>query len=102
LIVGPENMPARRSLQRNAEDLGFEVEAVYDGISGLKRACAKHFNLVLVAECLPDASAIKWIQGLKVLNPDAHAVVVTSNYTPLNKKKRFARCWFQRVCAGKF
>jgi ActR/RegA family two-component response regulator len=95
-------MPARRSLQRNAEDLGFEVEAVYDGISGLKRACAKHFNLVLVAECLPDASAIKWIQGLKVLNPDAHAVVVTSNYTPLNKKKRFARCWFQRVCAGKF
>jgi hypothetical protein len=51
-------MPARRSLQRNAEDLGFEVEAVCDGASGLKRACAKHFNLELVAEYLPDASAL--------------------------------------------
>jgi DNA-binding NarL/FixJ family response regulator len=87
-------MPARRSLQRNAEDFGFEVEAVYDGASGLKRACAKHFNLELVAEYLPDASAIKWIQELKVLNPDTHAVVVTSNNTPLNKKNAFIKAGF--------
>jgi DNA-binding response OmpR family regulator len=64
-LVIEDDATVASGLQRGLAGEGFAVEAVYDGRSGLARARADHFDLIILDLMLPSLNGYKVCQELR-------------------------------------
>ena len=77
LIVEDEAKLARL-IARVLREEGYAAEAVYDGRSGLARASAEPFDLVILDWMLPDRSGIQIVRGLRAAEVGVPVLMLTA------------------------
>ncbi|ROI01678.1 DNA-binding response regulator [Chryseobacterium sp. G0240] len=67
----------------------FEVSMVYDGITGLKLALQKDFDLVITDIILPQKNGLEFCSEIKALKPDLPIIMLTALGTTDDKLEGF-------------
>lgn len=58
---------------------GYDVEGAANGVTGLTKAVAQHYALVLLDLVLPDGQGIEVLRRLRQQKPDLAVVVISSS-----------------------
>ncbi|WP_353150793.1 response regulator transcription factor [Chryseobacterium sp.] len=67
----------------------FEVSMVYDGMTGLKLALQKDFDLVITDIILPQKNGLEFCSEIKALKPDLPIIMLTALGTTDDKLEGF-------------
>ena len=65
MLVVEDEVSVARGVQRCLSADGFDVEVVHDGRSGLERARADHFNLIVLDILLPSMNGYRVCQAIR-------------------------------------
>jgi len=69
------------AFERLLEDEGFDTTTVWTGLDALKTVCGREFDLILLAEYLPDMDAEGFMRELRRAGRDMPCVVMQSAET---------------------
>ncbi len=78
-----------RLITKGLQEAEFEVSMAYDGVTGLKLAHQKDFDLVITDIILPQKSGIEFCFELKALKPDLPVIMLTALGTTDDKLEGF-------------
>jgi len=78
ILVIDDETNIRTMIRIALEHSGFDVDTASDGEEGLKKAAAKHYDLVLVDQRMPGITGIEVQQKLNKSAPDTHVILITA------------------------
>ena len=80
LIIDDEE-PIREILSQIISNAGYQVQAVSDGVQGLKAVAEGDFDVALLDMHLPDISGLELIPRLREVSPEISLTIITGHAT---------------------
>ncbi len=77
ILVVDDDRDFAESLVDIFEDLGHEVELVFDGESAIERCKAQHFDITFIDVRLPGIDGFESLSALRQVNPAAKVIMMT-------------------------
>jgi len=99
ILVVEDDAEMRETLSDILSEEGYEVETVGTGRGALALAKKEKFPICLIDLRLPDITGIEVLKGLKAINPETHAIIVTafaSKETAIEALKAGACCYIEK------
>jgi DNA-binding response OmpR family regulator len=59
----------------------YEIDSAYDGLQGLERLTATHYDLVLTDVCMPGLDGLELLQRIHERSPETRVLVMTAQNT---------------------
>ena len=78
ILVVEDDAEMRETLSDILSEEGYEVETVGTGRGALALAKKEKFPICLIDLSLPDITGIEVLKGLKAINPDTYAIIITA------------------------
>ncbi len=78
ILIVEDEAKLARLIVRVLREEGYAAEAVYDGRSGLARASAEPFDLVILDWMLPDRSGVQIVRGLRAAEVGVPVLMLTA------------------------
>jgi len=99
ILVVEDDAEMCETLSDILSEEGYEVETVGTGRGALALAKKEKFPICLIDLRLPDITGIEVLKGLKAINPDTYAIIVTafaSKETAIEALKAGACCYIEK------
>ncbi len=99
ILVIEDDAGMRETLSDILADKGYEVRTAGTGKEALALAKKEKFPTCLIDLKLPDITGIEVLKGLKALNPEAYAIIITayaSKETAIEALKADAYCYIEK------
>ncbi len=99
ILVVEDDAGMRETLSDILADKGYVVKPVGTGKEALALAKKEKFPTCLIDLKLPDITGIEVLKGLKALNPEAYAIIITayaSKETAIEALKADAYCYIEK------
>jgi DNA-binding response OmpR family regulator len=85
ILIVEDNRDLARLLEVHLRDLSYEVEVAGDGISGLARAEADRFDLIILDLMLPGLDGVEVCRRLRAKNSYIPVLMLTSKSSELDR-----------------
>ena len=99
VLVVEDDAEMRETLSDILSEEGYEVKTVGTGMGALALAKKEKFPICLIDLSLPDITGIEVLKGLKAINPDTYAIIITafaSKETAVEALKAGACCYIEK------
>lgn len=85
ILVIEDDRDIARLVELHLHDLGYEVQLAHDGVSGLKQALSKPYNLIILDLMLPGIEGLEVCRNLRAKPNYTPILMLTAKSTELDR-----------------